>query len=84
MTRNFRVSRGGRLLLDGNPKGCDVAEHVATKVEVFPRMLSALKNSKIHMKHEPRGNFLVINGWTSGNFSFLGRERNRAGFFQVR
>ena len=45
-TRNFRMSRGGRLLLDGNPKGYEVSEHIATKVEVNPRMLSTLKNAK--------------------------------------
>ena len=31
--RNFRVSRGGSLLLDGNPKRYEVAEHIATKSE---------------------------------------------------
>ena len=41
--RNLRMSRGGRLLLDGNPKGYEVAEHIATVVEVNPRMLSTLK-----------------------------------------
>ena len=40
------MSRGGGLLLDGNPKGYEVAEHIATKVEVNPRMLSTLKNEK--------------------------------------
>ena len=34
VTRNLRMSRCGRLLLDGNPKGYEVAEHIATKVEV--------------------------------------------------
>ena len=43
VTRNFRMSRGGHLLLDRNPKGYEVAEHIATKVEVNPRMLSTLK-----------------------------------------
>ena len=46
MTSNFRMSRGGRLHLDGNPKGYEVAEHIATKVEVNPRMISTLKNAK--------------------------------------
>ena len=39
VTINLRMSRGGHLLLDGNPKGYEVAEHIATKVEVNPRML---------------------------------------------
>ena len=30
--------------MDGNPKENEVAEHIATKVEVNPRMLSILKN----------------------------------------
>ena len=42
----FRMSSVERLFLDGEPKGGEVAEHVATKVEVKPRILSILKNSK--------------------------------------
>ena len=73
MTRRFRMIRGGRLFLNGNPKGYEVAEHTAKKVDVNPQILSTLKNIKIHMKHEPRGKFRVINGWTYGNFISLGR-----------
>ena len=43
---NLRMSRGGRLDLDGNPKGYKVAEHIATRVEVNPQMLSTLKNEE--------------------------------------
>ena len=57
VTRNFRMSRGGRLLLDGNPKGCEVAEHIATKVEVNPWMLSTLKNEKSIWSMNPGENF---------------------------
>ena len=39
VTRNFRMSRGGHLILDGNPKGYEVVEHISTKVEVNPLML---------------------------------------------
>ena len=46
MTRTLRMSRGGRLILDVNPKGYEVAEHIATKVEVNSQMLSTLKNAK--------------------------------------
>ena len=46
VTRNLRMSRGGRLLMDGNPRGCEVEEHIATKVEVNPQMLSTLKNAE--------------------------------------
>ena len=42
----FRMSRGGRLILDTNPKGHEVAEHIATKFEVNTRILSTLKNEK--------------------------------------
>ena len=43
--------------MDGNTKGYEVVEHIATKVEVKPRMLSIVKNEKIHMKHETWGKF---------------------------
>ena len=44
--KKLRMSRGVRLILDGNPKGCEVAKHIATKVEINPRMLSTLKKGK--------------------------------------
>ena len=40
------MSRGGSLILDGNPKGYEVAEHISKKAELNPRMLSTLKNAK--------------------------------------
>ena len=43
VTRKFSMSRGVHFLLDGNPKGCEVAEHIATQFEVNPWMLSTLK-----------------------------------------
>ena len=43
--------------MDGNPKGYEVAYHIATKVEVNPRMLSALKNAKIILSMNPGENF---------------------------
>ena len=46
VTRNLRMSRGGRLLLDGNPNGYEVAYHISTKVDVNPQMLSTLKSAK--------------------------------------
>ena len=36
-----------------------------------------------HLKHEPRGGFRDISGWTYVNFSCLGQMTNRAYFFQV-
>ena len=36
---NFRISRGGHLLPDGNPKGYELSEHIATKVKVNERMI---------------------------------------------
>ena len=54
---NFRISRGGRLILDGIPKGHEVAEHISTKVEVNPRMLSTLKNEKSIWSMNPGANF---------------------------
>ena len=46
VTRKLRMSRGRRLILDGNQKGYEVAEHIATKVEVNPWILSTFKNAK--------------------------------------
>ena len=57
VTRNFKMPRGGSLLLYGNPKGYEVAEHIATTVEVNPRMLSKLKNSKVIWSMNPGANF---------------------------
>ena len=44
VTNHFSMSIANSL--DGNPKECVVAEHIATKFEVNPRMLSTLKNIK--------------------------------------
>ena len=33
------MSRGGHIFLHGNPQGCEVAEHKATKFEVNPGIL---------------------------------------------
>ena len=46
VTRNFRMSRRVRLLMDGNPKGCEIAYYIATKVELNPQMILTLKNEK--------------------------------------
>ena len=40
------ISRGSRLVMRVNPKGYEVAEHIAPKFEVNTRMLSMLKNTK--------------------------------------
>ena len=39
VTINFSISRGGRLLLDGNAKGYEVSEHIATKVYTISTVL---------------------------------------------
>ena len=46
VTRNLRMSRGVSLIMDINPKGYEVSEHIATKVKVNTWMLSTLKNTK--------------------------------------
>ena len=46
MTIKFRISRGGCLLLDGEPNVYESAEHISTKVEVNPQMISTLKKEK--------------------------------------
>ena len=40
------MSRGGRLILDGKPKGYEVAKHIDKKFEINPWMISTLKNAK--------------------------------------
>ena len=59
VTRNFRMSRGGRLLMHVNTNRYEVAEHIATKVEVNQRMLSALKNAKSVWSMNPGANFVT-------------------------
>ena len=56
VTIHLKIPRGGRLILDGNPTGYEVAEHTATKVEVNPWITSTPKK-KIHLKHESREGF---------------------------
>ena len=51
------MSRGGNLLLDSNPKGGEVSEHIATKFEVNTRMLSTLKNAKSILNKNPGEDF---------------------------
>ena len=43
MIMNFKISRDVHLILDVNPKGYEVAEHISTKFEVNPGMISKLK-----------------------------------------
>ena len=54
------MSIGISLIMDANPKGYEVSEHIATKVKVNTWMLSTLKN-KNQLKHEPRWG--VIHKW---------------------
>ena len=46
MIINLRLSRGSRLILNRNTKGCEVAEHIPKKVEINPQILSTLKNEE--------------------------------------
>ena len=57
VTRDLRVSRGGHSLLDGKPNGYKVAEHIATKFEANPRMLSTLTNAESVWNMNPGANF---------------------------
>ena len=54
--RNFRMSRGGHLILDGNPKRYELAENIDRKVEVNPQMLLISKNGKSIWSMNPRAN----------------------------
>ena len=84
VTRNFGMSIGGRLIMDGNPKGCELEEHIATKFKVNPRIISTSKNEKSIWSMNPGANFWYISGWNYGDFSCLGNEIDRAGIFQFR
>ena len=57
VTINLKFSRGGIFLLDGKPYGCDVEEHIATKVEVNPQIFSTLKNEKSVLSMKPGEDF---------------------------
>ena len=46
VTIKFRISRGRRLIMDGNIKGYEVAEYIYTKDKENPQMISTLKNVK--------------------------------------
>ena len=76
MTRSFRISIGGRLILDGNPKVYEVAGHTSKKGDINTRMNSTFEKRKTYMKHETKIKFQDINGLTSGNFICLGQEKN--------
>ena len=45
------------MLLDGNPNGFEVSEHIATKLEVNKRILSILKNEKYILSMNLGGRF---------------------------
>ena len=62
----FNISRDGRLILDGNPKGHELAEHIATKVEVNPQIILTLKIEKSIWIMKPGANFetsMVVPLW---------------------
>ena len=46
VTMILRMSRGRCLLLGGNPKGYEVAEHIARQFKVNSWMISTLKNAR--------------------------------------
>ena len=46
VTRKLNMSRGVILILDINPKGYEVSEHISTKFKVNPWMISTLKKLK--------------------------------------
>ena len=50
------MSRGAHLILYGNPKGYEVVEHIAKKIEVNPGMILTLKNEKFIWSMNPGEN----------------------------
>ena len=57
-TRKFRISRGRHFLLDKNPKGYEVAEHISTNVKVNPQIISTLNNKKSIWSMSPGAKFV--------------------------
>ena len=57
MTSNFKISRVVLLIIYGKTNGYDVADHIATKVEVNPWILSTLKNKKSIWSMKPGRGF---------------------------
>ena len=57
VTRSLRMSRCGLLLMKRNPNVYELEEHVATKVEVNPRIISTLKTAKSIWIMNPGANF---------------------------
>ena len=89
VTRNFRISRGGSLLLGGNPNGYEVADHIDTKVEVNPRMISTLKNAKSILSMNIGANFETSVVGPLGIFAALvmmqiGQDYSNSGRFSGR
>ena len=54
---NVMIWRGGRLLLYGNPKGYEAAEHIYTKFEVHTQMISTFKNKESIWSMNPGENY---------------------------
>ena len=81
VTIHIRMLRGRRLLLDGNRKGYEVAEHIVKKVEINPHMLSILKNEKYILSMTSAVNFLDISDRVSESFICLGHAKDREGIF---
>ena len=57
VTIHLGMSVGGILIMYGNPKGYEVAEHISTKFEVNLQMLSTLKYAKSIWSMKPGANF---------------------------
>ena len=83
VTRHLRISRGGHLLLYGNRKGCQLAEHIATKVEVIPQMLSTLKKEKPIWSMNPGANFETSMVASMAILVALVNRQIRQGFYKL-
>ena len=57
MKINLKMSIIGHLFLDGNPKSYEVAEHIATKVELNLQMIWTLKKAESIRLMKPGANF---------------------------
>ena len=83
LQRNFRMSRGGCLLMDVNSKGCEVEEHISTKFEVNTQMFSTL-NTQNPSESWTQGQISRHQWLYLSGLSCLDQDTNREGIFQVR
>ena len=73
LASNFKTSRGGLLIIDRKQSAYGVVEHISTKVEATPQILSSLKNETSIWIIKPGVNFDISMVITMGVYVALGK-----------